>query len=129
MSKALLLMSMLTVVVGLLVIGFIINHQLLVRQKDIALEKMLGISKKDLLFKVRLEFLGIIFSAAACGVLCSLAMSYALSFFLFDGLWAFDIQLPVISLFGITAVGAITVELIARKSVNTQAAVLFRDSD
>jgi len=129
MSKALLLMSMLTVVVGLLVIGFIINHQLLVRQKDIALEKMLGISKKDLLFKVRLEFLGIIFSAAACGVLCSLAMSYALSFFLFDGLWAFDIQLPVISLFAITAVGAITVELIARKSVNTQAAVLFRDSD
>lgn len=129
MSKALLLMSLLTVVVGLLVIGFIINHQLLVRQKDIALEKMLGISKQDLLFKVRLEFLGIIISAASFGVLCSLAMSYALSYFLFDGLWAFDIELPILSLFSITAVGFIIVELISRKSVNTQAAVLFRDSD
>lgn len=129
MSKALLLMSMLTIVVGLLVIGFIINHQLLVRQKDIALEKMLGISKRDLLFKVRLEFLGIITSAASFGVLCSLAMSYSLSYFLFDGLWAFDIYLPLLSLLGITTVGIVIVELIARRSVNTEAAVLFRDSD
>ncbi len=129
MSRALLLMSILSVMVGLMVISFIINHQMLIRQKDIALEKMLGVNKWDLLFKIRLEFFVMVSCAAFLGILSSLLMSYGLSYFLFDGLWTFQLSLPVISFVVICLTSFLIVEFLARSSVNTQAAVLFRDSD
>src|SRR5690606_24240609 len=85
MSMALLLMASLTIIVGLMVISFIMNHQMIARERDIALEKMLGVAPKVLLRKLRLEFGALFIGAAGLGVLSSLMMSYALAFFLFDG--------------------------------------------
>src|SRR5690606_23977921 len=126
MSLALLVMAALSIVVGLMVIGFVIHHQMLTREKDMALEKMLGVSPRNLMRKVRFEFLGILGLAAGGGILASLVMSYGLSWFLFDGLWTFEPILPFLSFSAIMAVGGLVVELLARKSVATPAAILFR---
>lgn len=128
MSSALLVMAGLTVIVGLMVISFIIHHQLVAREKDIALEKMLGVSPQDLMTKLRLEFIGILAVASAIGIFSSLAMSYTLSWFLFDGLWAFNIWVPVLSFMAIMFVGIIVVEYLGKRAIKTPAAVLFRDA-
>lgn len=129
MSIALLTMAGLSVVVGLMVIGFIVNHQMLSREKDIALEKMLGVSPAMLMTRLRYEFLGILSIAAIAGVIGSLAMSYALSVMLFDSLWSFEPLLPLISLTMIILVSFLIVEVLGRKAVKIPAAVLFRDAD
>lgn len=129
MSQALLMMALLSVLVGLMVIGFIINHQMLTREKDIALEKMLGLPARSMMARLRFEFIGILLVAAFLGVFGSLGMSYLLSLVLFDGLWAFDPVLPIASFVLIILVGVIIVEVLGRKAIATEAAVLFRDAD
>tara|TARA_R110000868_G_scaffold163335_1_gene395497 strand:+ start:22786 stop:25296 length:2511 start_codon:yes stop_codon:yes gene_type:complete len=129
MSQALLVMALLSVIVGLMVIGFIINHQMLTREKDMALEKMLGLSTQSMMSRLRFEFIGILVIASGLGVIGSLLMSYLLSVVLFDGLWAFDPILPVLSFVMILLVGISIVEVLGRKAIATEAAVLFRDAD
>jgi len=48
---------------------------------------------------------------------------------LFDGLWAFDPILPTLSFVMIMLVGVSIVEVLGRKAIATEAAVLFRDAD
>lgn len=128
MSFALLVMASLSILVGLMVIGFVIHHQMLSREKDMALEKMLGVAPKNIMQKLRIEFLGILVISAGGGVLASIGMSYALSWFLFDGLWAFEPILPILSFSAIFLVGLVVVELLGRKAATTPAAILFRDA-
>ncbi len=128
MSLALLVMAALSIIVGLMVIAFVIHHQMLTRERDMALEKMLGVSPRDLMRKLRIEFLGILCLAAGGGILASIAMSYGLSWFLFDGLWAFEPMLPLVSFGAIVGVGLLVVELLGQKAVATAPAILFRDA-
>ena len=128
MSSTLVIASILSVLVGLMVIGFIVHHQMVSREKDIALEKMLGVLPDSLMRKMRFEFLGILFFAALGGILASLAMSYILSYYLFDGIWYFTLELPLLSFGIIMLVGIFLVEILGRKAVNKPAAILFRDA-
>lgn len=128
MSFALLVMASLSIAVGLMVIGFVIHHQMIARERDIALEKMLGVAPASLMRKMRFEFLGILALASTGGIIASISMSYGLSLFLFDGLWTFAPELPIFSFCGIMLVGMLVVEILGRKAVATPAAVLFRDA-
>lgn len=128
MSFALLVMASLSVLVGLMVIAFVIHHQLISRERDIALEKMLGVSPESIMYKLRFEFLGILLLAAAGGIVASLGMSYGLSWYLFDGLWDFNAFLPISCLIAIMLVGGIVVEALGRKAVRIPPAILFQDA-
>ena len=51
---------------------------------------------------------GFVFFAAFAGVVMSLAMSYSISWFVFDNLWRFDAVLTGFSVVAITALSILT---------------------
>ncbi len=118
-SWAISVMAYLSIFAGLVVLFSIARFEVKSRFWEINLLKILGAHFTDVKHIVEIEFGILGFFAAFAGVGLSLAMSYAISYFIFDGLWSFS---PGITAFTIMAICALSVltALIATLSVLRQ---------
>lgn len=128
MSWALQFMSLLNVLVGLVVLYSLANHQARERQTDIGLLKALGASFSNIQNSFLLQFLFIALASGFIGVLGSFAVSFLFSKLLFENVWIFDGQSPVIIL-GVTLLSSAFVTLLAiRQSLSTSPQKLLSES-
>ncbi|NQZ01506.1 MAG: FtsX-like permease family protein [Bdellovibrionales bacterium] len=97
MSVALLAMALLCFFAGFVVIYSIAQHQAEKQRWQMGLLKVLGSSFTMIWFQFIVQFAILSGFAALLGVLVSVLMSYIISSFLFESLWVFDMQTPIIS--------------------------------
>lgn len=118
-SWAIRVMAYLSIFAGLVVLFSIARFEVKSRYWEINLLKILGANFNDVKHIVEIEFGILGFFAALAGVSLSLAMSWAISYFIFDGLWSFS---PGITAFTILAICALSVltALVATLSVLRQ---------
>ncbi|MBT6042359.1 MAG: hypothetical protein HOH14_02565 [Gammaproteobacteria bacterium] len=118
-SWAIRVMAYLSIFAGLVVLFSIARYEVKSRFWEINLLKILGANFSDVKRIVEIEFGILGFFAALSGVSLSLGMSYAISFFIFDGLWSFS---PWTTAFTIIAICALSVftALVATLSVLKQ---------
>lgn len=118
-SWAISVMAYLSIFAGLVVLFSIARYEIKSRFWEINLLKILGANFSDVKHIVEIEFGILGFFAALTGVTLSLAMSYGISYFIFDGLWSFS---PGITAFTILAICALSIltALIATLSVLKQ---------
>jgi putative ABC transport system permease protein len=105
-SWAIRVMAYLSIFAGLVVLFSIARYEVKSRFWEINLLKILGANFSDVKRIVEIEFGILGFFAAFSGVSLSLAMSYGISWFIFDGIWSFS---PGITLFTILAICALSV--------------------
>ncbi|MFZ9583452.1 MAG: ABC transporter permease [Pseudohongiellaceae bacterium] len=118
-SWAIRVMAYLSILAGLVVLFSIARYEVKSRYWEINLLKILGAGFGDVKGIVQLEFGILGFFAAFAGVVLSLAMSYSISYFVFDSLWRFDGLLTGFSILAITALSMLTA-LVATRSVLIQ---------
>jgi putative ABC transport system permease protein len=118
-SWAIRVMAYLSIFAGLVVLFSIARYEVKSRFWEINLLKILGANFADVKSIVEIEFGILGFFAALSGVSLSLAMSYGISYFIFDGLWSFS---PGVTAFTILAISALSVltALVATLSVLKQ---------
>jgi len=118
-SWAIRVMAYLSIFAGLVVLFSIARYEVKSRFWEINLLKILGANFNDVKSIVQIEFGILGFFAALTGVILSLAMSWSISWFVFDNLWLFS---PGITLFSIVAISALSVltALVATMSVLRQ---------
>ena len=107
-SWAIRVMAYLSILAGLVVLFSIARYEVKSRFWEINLLKILGANFNDVKGMVQLEFGILGFFAAFAGVVMSLAMSYSISWFVFDNLWRFDAVLTGFSVVAITALSILT---------------------
>jgi len=98
MAWALKFMSLLCLVAGLIVIYSIANHQARSRKWDIGLLKSLGASFGTIRSQFLWQFALISFFSTLLGAIISLAVSFVISSVLFEGVWAFNLTTPLITI-------------------------------
>lgn len=98
MGWALQVMSAFCILVGLTVLLALANDQIRSREWDIGLLKALGTQHSQIALCFILQFTIISVAAALAGGLLSLLGSYIFSYFLFDGSWSFNWQVPLLIL-------------------------------
>ncbi len=125
MVWALQLMAAIAVIAGLLVLYSISRQQVAQRQREVNLLRVLG-AEHPLIGAIFLrEFFVISFGATLLGAGLSLLFSYALSVILFEGLWIFSWQAPLISILTIVTLSLlISASTIRRTLQQTAQAVL-----
>lgn len=107
-SWAIRVMAYLSILAGLVVLFSIARYEVKSRFWDINLLKILGANFGDVKGMVQLEFGILGFCAAFTGVVLSFAMSYSLSWYIFDHLWQFDGLLTLGSILAITGMSLLT---------------------
>ena len=126
MTWALQVMAILSILVGLIILHTISREKARQQRQEINLQKILGASFSDLRNLVRLEFGALGFFSSVLGVFLSSVASYILSQFIFDKVWSFYWQLPVIMIVTVTLLSCITAEFSTRKVLKEKPAELFR---
>jgi len=118
-SWAIRVMAYLSIFAGLVVLFSIARYEVKSRFWEINLLKILGANFSDVKHIVEIEFGILGFFAALAGVSLSMGMSYAISYFIFDGLWSFS---PGVTAFTILAICGLSVltALVATLSVLRQ---------
>lgn len=128
MTWALQIMAILSIVVGLIILHTISREKARQQRQEINLQKILGASFSDLKNLVRLEFGALGFFSAVLGTSLSAGTSYFLSHFIFDRVWSFHWQLPVIIVVTVTILACITAEFSTRKVLQEKPLTLLRES-
>ncbi|MDR0781782.1 MAG: hypothetical protein LBF16_14010 [Pseudomonadales bacterium] len=105
-SWAIRVMAYLSIFAGLVVLFSIARYEVKSRFWEINLLKILGANFSDVKGMVQIEFGILGFSAALCGVMLSLCMSWAISWAVFDKLWRFS---PLLTGFSVLAISALSV--------------------
>jgi putative ABC transport system permease protein len=118
-SWAIKVMAWLSILAGLVVLFSIARYEVKSRFWEINLLKILGANFRDVKSMVEIEFGILGFAAALTGVVLSLAMSYSISWFVFDNLWRFSAGVTTFSVVAITALSVVTA-LVATLSVLRQ---------
>ena len=127
MTWALQVMAILSIVVGLIILHTISREKARRQRQEINLQKILGASFSDLKNLVRLEFGALGFFSAILGVSLSTGASLVLSHYIFDRVWNFNWQLPIIMVTGVTLISCITAEIATRKVLGEKPIQLFKD--
>jgi putative ABC transport system permease protein len=127
MTWALQVMAILSIVVGLIILHTISREKARRQRQEINLQKILGASFTDLKNLVRLEFGALGFFSAVLGVTLSSGASFVLSHYIFDRVWSFHWQLPLIMITGVTLISCITAEIATRKVLSEKPIDLFKD--
>lgn len=125
MSWALKIMSLLCIFAGLVVIFSIANHQANSRKWDIGLLKSLGANFNIIKNQYVYQFVIVGACAALSGAVISLIVSYLVSNILFDGLWAFDLYTPVVSVIICIILTVIITYIAIKQSLNVKTIELF----
>jgi putative ABC transport system permease protein len=118
-SWAIKVMAWLSILAGLVVLFSIARYEVKSRFWEINLLKILGANFRDVKSMVEIEFGILGFAAALTGVVLSLAMSWSISWFVFDNLWSFSAGITAFSLLAITGMSVATA-LMATMSVLKQ---------
>jgi putative ABC transport system permease protein len=118
-SWAIRVMAYLSIFAGLVVLFSIARYEVKSRFWEINLLKILGANFSDVKSIVQIEFGILGFCAALTGVVLSLAMSWGISWFIFDNLWSFSAPLTAFSVIAISALSVLTA-LVATLSVLRQ---------
>lgn len=118
-SWAIRVMAWLSILAGLVVLFSIARYEVKSRFWEINLLKILGANFRDVKSIVEIEFGILGFAAALTGVVLSLAMSWSISWFVFDNLWRFSAGITGFSLLAITGLSIVTA-LLATLSVLRQ---------
>lgn len=128
MAMALKIMSVLSLVVGLLVLYSLINNQMRERARDLVLLKVLGAERGLIKKSVRLQLLTIVGFAAFFGLASSTVVVWILAKNLFNGLthfnWGLTLTLGISSIL----IGLFVGELTSRKWLRLNASDALRDS-
>ncbi|MEY4640353.1 MAG: hypothetical protein RLZZ227_347 [Pseudomonadota bacterium] len=107
-SWAITVMAWLSILAGLVVLFSIARYEAKSRFWEINLLKILGAKFSDVKAIVQIEFGILGFSAALTGVVLSLAMSWSISWFIFDNLWRFSAGITALSILAITGLSVLT---------------------
>jgi putative ABC transport system permease protein len=107
-SWAIRVMAYLSIFAGLVVLFSIARYEVKSRFWEINLLKILGANFRDVKGMVQIEFGILGFFAALSGVVLSLAMSWTISWVIFDNLWSFSAGLTGFSVLAITALSVFT---------------------
>lgn len=118
-SWAIRVMAWLSIFAGLVVLFSIARYEVKSRFWEINLLKILGANFSDVKSIVQIEFGILGFTAALTGVVLSLAMSWGISWFVFDNLWRFSGLVTGASIVAISALSVLTA-LLATLSVLRQ---------
>ena len=118
-SWAIRVMAWLSIFAGLVVLFSIARYEVKSRFWEINLLKILGANFQDVKSMVQIEFGILGFFAALTGVVLSLAMSWSLSWFIFDKLWLFSAGTTGFSIIAISVLSILTA-LVATMSVLKQ---------
>ena len=126
MTWALQVMAILSIIVGLIILHTISREKARRQRQEINLQKILGASFTDLRNLVRLEFGALGFFASLLGVALSSVASYLLSQHIFDRVWSFHWQLPMLMVLAVTILSCITAEFSTRKVLHEKPLDLLR---
>jgi len=118
-SWAIRVMAYLSIFAGLVVLFSIARYEVKSRFWEINLLKILGANFSDVKHIVEIEFGILGFFAALAGVSLSMGMSYAISYFIFDGLWSFSPEVTAFTILAICGLSVLTA-LVATLSVLRQ---------
>lgn len=123
MAWAINLMSLCCIIVGLFVLFSILQGQLVKKQNELALQKVLGMSAKNIFLSIFYEYLLVGLIALVFGNIIGTGISYMVSYFLLDGIFVFNwpffllINLSLILLTSVVI--AVSFSFKYRKRVNT----------
>ena len=117
MSWVLFLMAILSIIAGLVVLFSIASHQAHLRQKDINLLKVLGLSFQKITKTVLFEFLVITGAAAFIGSLASILMAVLIDNLIFAGGVHIDWLTPVLLFVSIVVISLLTAFLATKRTL------------
>lgn len=115
---ALKIMTMMSFLIGLLVIYSISNHQIYLREKDLSFLKVIGVPLKTLKRMIRFEFFILTLFGSGIGALLGVGVSYFISKTFFDGIWSFLWWFPPLSILVISFLCLLTSEVATRTVLN-----------
>ena len=120
-------MAALSLFVGFMVVFSIALQQVRERRWDLNLMKILGGRFEDLQGLICWEFglLGVM--ASFLGALISVALSFVLSLYLFDGVWAVNVWVPLVSPIALTVLTVLTAMLAVRGVLRESPQVILTD--
>lgn len=90
MGIAIKIMALLCLVVGLVVIFAITQHQVRKYAVELTIQKVLGLSRLNQFIIINKTFLFIVLLSAVLGTVVSIVLGNVLSMLFFDGVWSFD---------------------------------------
>lgn len=128
MAFALKVMVFLTALSGLLVLFAIVKESANRRRFDIALLKTVGSSFSLIRGMFLTEFLVLSAGATIFGTSLSVASSYVVSKFIFQGIWTFDWQIPLVTVIVFVTVSLAVVSYALRTALSARAVELLGDS-
>lgn len=128
LSLSIRFMAWLAIAAGLVSIFSIARHEAWKNENQINLLKILGADYKAIQAITLLEFGFIGFTAALFAILLSFGFSLAISWYFFDSLWQFDLEVSLVILFLTTCICMGTALAASRKVMNTKPARLLANT-
>ena len=125
-SWAIRVMAYLSIFAGLVVLFSIARYEVKSRFWEINLLKILGANFSDVTQIVKIEFGILGFFAALSGVSLSLAMSYGIAYFVFDGLWSFSPGITALTIAAICGLSILTALAATRSLLKQKPLELLR---
>jgi putative ABC transport system permease protein len=125
MTFAIAFMSVLTLLAGFAVLFAIVNHQLQRRIPEITLLKILGAQFSTVRGATLGEFMITGLLASSAGALISIGVSWVVSAFVFEGVFAPDLLTPVLTVVATTGLAVITGWLGSMRALAAKPATLL----
>ncbi len=128
MAMALKIMSVLSLIVGLLVLYSLINNQMRERARDLVLLKVLGANRALIEKSVRIQIFAIAGFAAFFGLTSSSVVVWVLARYLFNGLTQFNYILTLAIGFACILLALVVGEISARRWLSLRASEALREA-
>jgi putative ABC transport system permease protein len=127
MTWALQVMAGLSILAGLVILYCVVREKARSQSWEMNLQKVLGCTSGQLRRQIWVEFGLLGGSAALIGVCLSLVTSYLISAQVFDRVWSFRWDLPVLVVLCVIVLSVITADLGARKALRQKPARLLKE--
>ncbi len=127
MTWALQVMAALSILAGLVILYCVVREKARSQSWEMNLQKVLGSTSGQLRRQVWMEFGLLGGCAATIGVCLSIGTSYLLSAQVFDRVWSFRWDLPLVVIICVVALSVITADFAARKALREKPARLLRE--
>jgi len=127
MTWALQVMAALSILAGLVILYCVVREKARSQSWEMNLQKVLGSTTGQLRRQVWMEFGILGGSAATIGVCLSIVTSYLLSAQVFDRVWSFRWDIPLVVIFCVVGLSVITADFAARKALREKPARLLRE--
>jgi len=128
MTWSLQFMAALSILAGLVILYCVVREKSRSQSWEMNLQKVLGSTLGDIRKQVWLEFGLLGGSAALIGTLLSLLTSYILSVQVFDRVWNFRWDLPLLVILAVILLSILTADFGVRKALRQKPVVLLREA-